>query len=120
MGGQDIQSRFEPRHAGGKAGVIGAALLLEMLGDALAMGRDLVRTYPPQYSSTMHDILHSYRPELLHPFASAIDEPELKVPEEMVRVNRNRATTCLLMRGWKSVCADGAHDGIGTGLCTPA
>jgi hypothetical protein len=25
------------------------------------------------------------RPELLHPFASAIDEPELKVPVEMVR-----------------------------------
>ena len=32
-----------------------------------------------------------YRPELLHPFASAIDEPELKPPGEMVRVNRNRA-----------------------------
>ena len=28
-------------------------------------------------------VLHS--PELLHPFASAIDEPDLKVPDEMVR-----------------------------------
>jgi hypothetical protein len=45
MEGQDIQSRFEPRHTGGKAGVVGAALLLEMLGNALAMGRDLVRTH---------------------------------------------------------------------------
>ena len=25
------------------------------------------------------------RPEYLHPFASAIDEPDLKAPEEMVR-----------------------------------
>jgi hypothetical protein len=41
-GGQDLQSRIEPGHAGGNAGVVGAALLFEMFGDALAMGRDLV------------------------------------------------------------------------------
>jgi hypothetical protein len=38
LGGQDIQSRFRPGHAAGKAGVVGAAFLLEMLYDALAMG----------------------------------------------------------------------------------
>jgi hypothetical protein len=36
------------------------------------------------------DPLIGIRPELLHPFASAIDEPELKVPEEMVGVNPHR------------------------------
>jgi hypothetical protein len=43
-GGQDIQGRVKSGHAGGKAGVVGAALLFEMLGDALVVGRDLVRT----------------------------------------------------------------------------
>ena len=48
-GGQDIQSRVESGHAGGNAGVVGTALLFEMLGDALAMGRGLVRhTFPRQ------------------------------------------------------------------------
>jgi len=41
-GGQDIQSRVESGHAGGNAGVVGAAFLFEMFGDALAMGRELV------------------------------------------------------------------------------
>ena len=39
---------------------------------------------PKRYIHNLSLILH--RPHLLHPFASAIDEPELKVPEEMVRV----------------------------------
>lgn len=42
-GGQDIQSRVKSGHAGGNAGVVGTALLFEMFGDALAMGRELVR-----------------------------------------------------------------------------
>jgi hypothetical protein len=46
-GGQDIQSRVEPGHAGGNAGVVGAAFLFEMFGDALAMGRDLVCQHVP-------------------------------------------------------------------------
>jgi hypothetical protein len=90
-GGQDIQSRVESGHARGEAGVVRAALLFEMLGDALAMGRDLVRTNTFPFPFTTCDEKMSYRPEDLHPFASAIDEPELKPPEEMVRVNRNRA-----------------------------
>jgi hypothetical protein len=40
--------------------------------------------YFPNTPPLTHD---SHRPELLHPFASAIDEPELKAPEEMVRVS---------------------------------
>jgi hypothetical protein len=45
---QDIQSRVESGHTGGKEGDFRTALLFEMLGDALAMGRDLVRanTFP--------------------------------------------------------------------------
>jgi hypothetical protein len=35
----------------------------------------------------MDNLLDSHRPEHLHPFASAIDEPELKAPEEMVRLS---------------------------------
>ena len=34
----------------------------------------------------MDNVFDSDRPEYLHPFASAIDEPELKAPEEMVRL----------------------------------
>lgn len=37
-GEQDIQSYIGPGHAAGKAGIVGEALLLEVLGDALAMG----------------------------------------------------------------------------------
>jgi hypothetical protein len=61
-----------------------------MLGDALVVGRDLVRTntFP---LTTLDEKKTWNRPENLHPFASAIDEPELKPPEEMVRVDRNRA-----------------------------
>jgi hypothetical protein len=52
----------------------------------------------PQFSLTMQDSLDSYRPELLHPFASAIDKPELKVPEEMVHANWNRVITVISAR----------------------
>ena len=41
-GRQDIQSCVEPGHAGGNAGVVGAALLFEVFGDAMAMARGLV------------------------------------------------------------------------------
>ena len=37
-GGQDLQSCVGPGHAAGKAGIVGEALLLEVLGNALAMG----------------------------------------------------------------------------------
>ena len=37
-GGQDIQSCVGPGHAAGKAGIVGEALLLKVLSDALAMG----------------------------------------------------------------------------------
>jgi len=68
---------------------------------------------------TLNDSFDSYRPEYLHPFASAIDEPDLKVPEEMVRVNRNRELHVVDART-EPICVDGAHDGIGTGICAPA
>lgn len=45
--------------------------------------------HPSSHTTLRRRMLNLYdsrRPELLHPFASAIDEPELKVPEEMVRV----------------------------------
>jgi hypothetical protein len=42
-------------------------------------------TFFPWINSQSRYNLH--RPHLLHPFASAIDEPELKAPEEMVRVS---------------------------------
>ena len=65
----------------------------------------------------------SHRPHLLHPFASAIDEPELKVPEEMVRVSF-RACQCFFFymceRDLISDRLDGAHDEVGTGVCAPA
>ena len=64
----------------------------------------------------MDDGFDSYRPELLHPFASAIDEPDLKVPEEMVRVIRNRE----LHARTESICIDGDLYGIGTGICATA
>ena len=38
-----------------------------------------------------------HRPHLLHPFASVIDEPELKAPEEMVRVISGLPTIFFLM-----------------------
>jgi hypothetical protein len=94
-----------------------------MFGDALVMGRDLVRRTFRLTMKTMVSIHVLYcRPELLHPFASAIDEPDLKVPEEMVRVKLESGTVCGLTRenGIHSNAVDGAHDGIGTGICAPA
>jgi hypothetical protein len=49
------------------------------------------RAYPNYFTLILpldksQSLYNLNRPHLLHPFASAIDEPELKVPEEMVRV----------------------------------
>ena len=73
--------------------------MLEMLGDALVVDRGLVRRKPrvPSMLIRLHRSL-TCRPELLHPFASAIDEPELKVPAEMVRFAISQVSS-ELMRG---------------------
>ena len=65
--------------------------MLEMLGDALVVGREFVRSKNPVYHKPAAHTEFPWapdltcRPEYLHPFASAIDEPDLKAPEEMVR-----------------------------------
>ena len=97
--------------------------MLEMLGDALVVGRELVRsngTYPPPIKlAHIGPCLTSCRPELLHPFASAIDEPELKAPEEMVRSETNRSAP-EIKRVERAFMSDGAHGGIGAWLRAPS
>ena len=41
------------------------------------------------------------------------------MPEEMVRVDRNRELHAVDARTGP-ICIDGAHDEIGTGICAPA
>ena len=74
--------------------------MLEMLGDALVVDRGMVRRRPlvPSTLNWLTQVPLTYRPELLHPFASAIDEPELKVPAEMVRFAISQVSL-KLMRG---------------------
>lgn len=50
--------------------------------------------YDENWSVTLHSVVtivsmcSLLRPELLHPFASAIDSPELEAPDDMVGVVR--------------------------------
>ena len=54
-----------------------------------------------------------YRPDLIHPFASAIDEPELVVPDVMVK-----PASSLLPHVQLFICfhSDGGKDGLQTRL----